>query len=66
MKIQDSLQDIECIMKVKSKDDVILMLIDKIKLRHANMAVPHLEAYADGWVTALEWVLSIDKDDDST
>ena len=66
MKIQDSLQDIECIMKVKSKDDVILMLIDKIKLRHANIAVPHLEAYADGWVTALEWVLSIDKDDEST
>ena len=53
-------------MKVKSKDDIILMLIDKIKLRHANMAVPHLEAYADGWVTALEWVLSIDKDNDST
>lgn len=53
-------------MKVKSKDEIILKLIDKIKLRHTNMNVPHLEAYADGWVTALEWVLSIDKDDDST
>lgn len=53
-------------MKVKSKDDIILMLIDQIKLRHTNMSVPHLEAYSDGWVKALEWVLSIDKDNDST
>ena len=47
-------------MKVKSKDEIVTQLIDKIKLRHGNMNVPHLETYHDGWVKALEWVLSID------
>jgi len=47
-------------MKVKSKDEIILMLINKIKLRHSNINLPHIETYNDGWVKALEWVLSID------
>ena len=53
-------------MKVKSKDEIILKLIDNIKLRHSNMNVPHIETYHHGWVKALEWVLSIDKEEDSS
>ena len=53
-------------MKVKSKDEIVNKLIDNIKLRHSSINVPHIETYHDGWVKALEWVLSIDKDNDST
>jgi len=47
-------------MKVKSKDEIVTKLIDNIKLRHSSINVPHVETYHDGWVKALEWVLSID------
>jgi len=60
MKTQDFLQDIGCIMKVKSKDDIVIKLIDKIQLRQSNTNVPHIETYHDGWCSALKWVLSIE------
>ena len=54
-------------MKVKSKDEIITKLIDNIKLRNNDINVPYIECRERyGWVKALEWGLSIDKDDDST
>ena len=50
-------------MKVKSKDEIVTKLIDNIKLRHSSINVPHIETYHDGWVKALEWVLSIDNEE---
>ena len=64
MKIQDFSQDIECIMKVKSKDEIITYLIERLSLEvNDNLKYRAIE---QGWIEALKWVLSIDEDDDST